>query len=124
MSSKDKRILQRVDEVCAALHTTRVEVLYALLGALIAVDAKPSAALSVVQAVPRATAREIIMRAMRRSGKITVRELKMNTQYKRIAVEDWDKALRALCDAGEVRVAEERTENGRTRRVVLLKGLE
>jgi hypothetical protein len=134
MSNKDKRILQRVDEVCTTIHTTRAEVLYALLRSIVAecspgasgAYAPPAVALKspVAESVPRMTARELIMRAVRRSGSMTVRELKMNTHYKRIAVEDWDTALQALCDAGDVRVAEERTENGRTRRVVLLKGLE
>jgi hypothetical protein len=35
-SLKDTRILQRVDEACATLHTTRAVVLYALLRGAVA----------------------------------------------------------------------------------------
>jgi hypothetical protein len=62
---------------------------------------------------------------MRSRHHCTVRELKQATNSKSISVEDWDKVLKGLCSAGEMRVAEERTAAGRTRRVViLLKDLE
>jgi len=58
-----------------------------------------------------------VMRSRRRS---TVRDLQAATSSKRISVDDWGKALKALERAGEIRVADEKTPKGRTRKVVIL----
>lgn len=123
--NKDKRILQRVDDVCATLHTTRAVVLYALLRGVLAGPHDPSGAKHTVVTAPdnetrAARAKAAIRKAMRYRRCETVRRLKQATNSKRIAVADWDKALKGLCNAGEMRVAEERTMSGRTRRVVIL----
>ena len=60
------------------------------------------------------------MRVMRRHRVCTVRELKQATNATRIGVGDWDKALKALCSAGEMRVTEEPGGHGNVRRVVIL----
>jgi hypothetical protein len=51
---------------------------------------------------------------------MTVRRLKAYTSSRHIAIEDWDNALKALCKAGELCVADEMTPKGRTRRSVTL----
>jgi hypothetical protein len=57
---------------------------------------------------------------MRSRRRCTVRELKGATNSKLNSVADWDKALLGLCKAGEMRVEEERTSKGRTRKTVIL----
>jgi hypothetical protein len=61
-----------------------------------------------------------IRKVMQSRHRCTVRELKQATASKSASVNDWDKALAALCSAGEVRVAEEDTKAGRKRKVVIL----
>lgn len=51
---------------------------------------------------------------------MTVRRLKAYTSSRHIALEDWDNALKALCMAGELCVADEVTPKGQTRRRVSL----
>jgi len=112
MSNKDKRILQRVDEVCATLHTTRAAVLYALLHGVVAeclpdasgASGLPTADLRVPVAldVPRAGARELIMRAIQRHGSMTLRELKAWTTYRRFGIQEWESELQALIDGGQL----------------------
>jgi hypothetical protein len=67
-----------------------------------------------------ARAEAAIRKVMRSRHRCTVRELKQATASKRISVGDWDKALQALCRAGEMRVAEESTPKGHMRKVVIL----
>lgn len=67
-----------------------------------------------------ARAEAAIRKVMRSRHRATVRELKAATSSKRISVGDWDKALKALCSAGEMRVAEEQGKRGQTRKVVIL----
>lgn len=108
-SVTEKRILQRVDEVCATMRTTRAEVLYALLRGIV-VECLPKASRHTVeQQAPEgetrlARAEAAIMRVMRQRRLETVRILKQATNSKRIAVVDWDRALVALVKAGELRI--------------------
>jgi hypothetical protein len=109
----DKRILKRVDGLCTAMGITRVDVLCALLRAASEKHKAP-------EAPPPPNVTDTIMRVMRRTGSMTVREVRGKTASKRVRPVDWDMALHALCEAGEVRIAGERTTTGRTRRVVSL----
>lgn len=59
-----------------------------------------------------------IRKIMKARGRITVRELKQATNARRVSAGDWDKALKALGTAGEIRLNV--AENGR-KTVILLK---
>jgi hypothetical protein len=124
MSIKDKRILQQVDVICAALHTTRAEMLYALLRGLVAecLQAAKAPDSDDPSAGPRATARERIMRAMRRSrsGSLTLGDLKSNTNYTRIGVSQWEQEFQALLDDGSLTVSMSGWTGGRRRKIVSL----
>lgn len=61
-----------------------------------------------------------IRKVMRGVVKISMRELMQKTHYKRVGVGDWQKALKLLVDAGEVRIAEEPGLRGQTRKTVIL----
>lgn len=119
-------ILQRVDEMCAANRITRVDVLCALVRAVIeGQPGQPQPALVPELRAPedtRARAEVAISRVMRSLHRCTVRELKQSTSSKRIPPIEWDKALKALCEAGVLRVTQEPGARGRgqTRRVVTL----
>jgi hypothetical protein len=67
-----------------------------------------------------AQAEAAIRKVMRRWGHCTVRELKQATSSKTISIGDWEKALKALCQSGEMRIAEYRTAAGHARRTVIL----
>lgn len=130
MSNKEKRILERVDDICAALHTTRAELLYALLCGIVAECVQGASMPTVEPGAPEgetraARAEAAIRKVMRDRRRETVRRLKSATHSTKISVSDWDKALASLVKAGEMRVETERTEAGQTRKVVILrKGLE
>jgi hypothetical protein len=112
----DKRILQRIDKTCAATATTRVDVLCVLLRALL-VECAPTVE---IRKVAPPNVKDNIMRAMRRSGGMTVRTLKQATNSRRVHANEWDESLQALCKAGELRVVDEQTDTGRIRRMVSL----
>lgn len=113
-ANMDQRILKRIDGMCAATHTTRVEMLCVLLRALLA-ECAPTIKL---QKAVTPDVKGAIMRALRRSGSRTVRRLKAATMSKRIRVYEWDTALHELCVNGDVRVTDERTVSGQMRRMV------
>jgi len=115
MSGADRRILQRVDRVCAEIQTTRAEVLCALVRALVG---EPQS--NQMPGVPHLSAQDCILRELHRSGSLTVRELKTRTTYRRHGIVAFDRALNELCVAGRLRVAEELTGSGHMRRVVIL----
>lgn len=123
----DGKILKRIDGICAETHTTRVDVLCVLVRALVGRKAvrqggqvgQTERGLAGRPAL-RLSPQECLMRVMRRGGCMTVRELKQATSSRRISVVEWDEALKALCDTGMLRVAEEPGTPGHTRRVVTL----
>jgi hypothetical protein len=123
----DGKILKRIDGICAETQTTRVDVLCVLVRALVGRHATRQAGQAGQEErglpgrpVLRLSPQECIMRAMRSRPRCTVRELKQATSSRRISVCDWDNALMALCDAGELRVADERVPSGQIRRTVTL----
>lgn len=123
MSIKDKRILQQVDVICATLHTTRAEMLYALLRGLVAESLQDAKAPdSHISARPRATATERIMRVMRRSrsGSSTLSDLKSNTNYTRFGVSQWEQEFQALLADGSLTVNMSGWTGGRRRKIVSL----
>jgi hypothetical protein len=119
------KILRRVDEMCAANRITRVDVLCALVRAFVELRPAPPA-LEPERKAPeetrtaRARVEAAIRHVMRSRRRCTVRELKAVTNSKLVSVEDWDKSFKALCDAGEMRVADEPGARGQTRKVVTL----
>ena len=123
----DGKILKRIDGICAETHTTRVDVLCVLVRALVGHNAARQAgqAGQSERGLPgrpalRLSPQECLLRAMRSRHSCTVRELKAATSSRRISVSDWDNALKALCDTGMLRVAEEPGTHGHTRKVVTL----
>lgn len=83
-------------------------------------ETRRSVYLSLAAKTPVEKAEASIRRVMQSRHRCTVRELKQSTRSIAISAIDWDKALTALCSAMEMRVAEERTKGGQTRRVVTL----
>lgn len=120
------RTLRAVDTMCAAHGVTRADVLCALVRAFIE---RPASAPVPTQRPERkaetpdarvARAEAGIRKVMRRRLSCTVRELKAATNSRRFGVGDWGNAFAALCKAGELRLGEELTDAGRTRKVVTL----
>ncbi len=87
--------------MCAANRITRADVLCELVRALLS-DRAPAARKTErgLPGPPALSPKESIMRALRRSGSMTVRELKRTTNSKRVSVDDWDRALRDLIVSG------------------------
>jgi hypothetical protein len=114
-ASMDKMILRRIDGLCAATSTTRVDVLCALIRAVAGDYVRVVPA---VFAAPRISPQERIMRVMRRDSCATIRELKRNTASKNTPWSEWDSALQGLAEAGDLHITYERTASGKTRKVV------
>jgi hypothetical protein len=111
--------------MCAARGVTRADVLCALVRAFIEGQPQPvpAPALEAEREAPgRGTLAARIERAIRlvmqKKRRCTVRELRAYTSIKSLKVGDWDKVLKALVSAGELRVAEEPGARGQTRKVV------
>lgn len=123
MSIRDKRVLQRVDEVCATAHVTRAEMLYALLRGIIA-ECLPDASMPTVEpqapdgGTRAARAEASIRKVMRERRRETVRRLKAATHSTKISVQVWDAALASLVKGGALRI--DVSPKGK-RTVVLLK---
>jgi hypothetical protein len=111
----DETILRHIDRLRAATHTTRVDVLCALIRAVAGVNVCVAPA---AFAAPRISPQERIMRVMRRDGCATIRELKRNTASKNTPWSEWDSALQGLAEAGDLHITYERTASGKTRKVV------
>jgi len=123
----DGKILKRIDGICAETHTTRGDVLCVLVRALVGSKAARQGGQDgqAERGLPgrpalRLSPQECIMRAIQSRDRCTVRELKQATSSRRISVVEWDEALKALCDTGMLRVAEEPGTHGHTRKVVTL----
>jgi len=107
-------ILQRVDEMCAAGGITRVDVLYAVLGALCPPNA-PDADVEAPVYIKAA-----IMRAMRSKRRVTLHQLRRLTNSNKYGIGLWDKALKSLVQAGTISVTQGERKN--TKVCTLLKG--
>jgi hypothetical protein len=114
------KILRQVDELCAANGVARVDVICELIRALVEGRTAPLPEQAPEGETRAARAEAAIRKVMRSRRRCSVRDLKAATSSKRISVGDWDKALQALCKAGEMRVADEPGNRGQTRRVVTL----
>jgi hypothetical protein len=129
----DVDLYEDFEAFCALVSRTRSQVMRGLLLALL-VDGKQvifddwrdRAAGRTPRArkatVPRITARESILRAMRRYRTLTVRELKRVSGARTIIVAEWEKAFQALCRGGELTITDQKAMSGRMRKMVTLVG--
>jgi hypothetical protein len=108
-------ILQRVDEMCAAGGVTRVDVLYAVLGALCPPNAPNAPDVEAPVYIKAA-----IMRAMRSNRRVTLHQLRRLTNSNKYGIGLWDKALKSLVQAGAISVTQGERRN--TKVCTLLKG--